>query len=86
MSGKAAFKNAIGVFAAECGSALLIKTNPHPCNPPEAFISIEDLTPTEINLFYSSLVEVGVYCDEIKADTSKFPCLKCMYQRGRRQL
>ncbi len=35
------FKNAIGVLAAGCGSALLTYTNPHPCNPPEALSQSE---------------------------------------------
>ena len=41
----------LGVLDAGCTSALLTNTFVHPCNPPEAFISVGDWTPTETEFF-----------------------------------
>ena len=61
------------VLAAECASALLTSSSAHSCNPPEAFISVGDWTPTETSLFlHSPLIEVGVFSDRDKNDQCSF--------------
>ena len=44
------------VLVAECESALLTFSSAHSCNPPEAFISVGDFSPTKIKTLHAFMI------------------------------